>query len=70
MSARFMYFEAEEGGMNTFEFSTAEELSCLCGWGEESCKEDDESLLSWVENSEVGEVFEHRLGYAVKLKDA
>lgn len=69
MYTRFMYFEVMEGGMDAFEFSRAEELSRLPGWQIEQCKAEDDALVTWVANAEVGECFEHRLGYAVRLKD-
>lgn len=67
---RFVYFEAQEGGMDYFHFSDASELKVLYAWMESPlCVKSDEKLVKWLETAEVGDMKDHRLGVAVRLKD-
>lgn len=70
---RFMYFESTEGGMDRYEI-TKEDLRTgllpIPYWMAPACKAQDCALLDWMQNAEIGEMHEHRLGVAVRLKDA
>ena len=67
---RFMYFENTEGGMNQVEVRDSENImECLYGWKRADCFEEDNALLGWMENAEVGDLHYHRLGTLVRLKD-
>lgn len=70
MVKRFLYCEETYGGMNSFEFSDVNELSCLYGWGTDFCKDYDTALILWIDSCEIGEYFNHRLGIVVRLKDS
>lgn len=64
----FTYFEEIEGGMTTtFNIQTANDLKFLQGWDPETT--DDRDLLLWMYEARVGEIFEHRLGYLVRVED-
>jgi hypothetical protein len=65
----FVYLENQEGGMSEVDFQTADELGFLYGWMNKRCRSEDERLVEWLEEAEVGEKFNHRLGTVVRLKD-
>ena len=67
---RFMYFETAEGGMETHGFYDTNSIPKVYGWMEEDCIDDDKGLVSFVESAEVGDIYSHRLGECVRLKDA
>lgn len=69
MTKQFIYFENQQGGMGTIMFSDPHDLKCLYGWMRTDCVEDDSALIAWTETAEVGEMFNHRLGYCVRLKE-
>lgn len=69
MSKLFMYFESEEGGMTNFEVKCIKDLRQLRGWWTNDCLEDDIKLIKWMDEADVGEYYEHRLGVIVRLKD-
>ena len=64
-----MYFESEEGGMSAFEVYGEVDLKGLYGWGREDCKDRDNRLLEWMDKADIGELYDHRLGCIVRLKD-
>lgn len=66
---RFVYFENTEGGMSVFDVATESDVRQLYGWMSEDCRKDDEALLLWMATAEVGDAYEHRLGWLVRLKD-
>ncbi len=69
----FLYCEALEGGMDSFEFSHNKKyykhsLECLSGWLSKDCLESDLALVDWMNKAQVGEYYEHRLGTVIRLK--
>jgi hypothetical protein len=67
---KFIYFEQTDGGMETTYVKTIGDLESIYGWMSKICKKDDEELLNWMMfESEVGEIFNHRIGYLVRLKN-
>ena len=66
---QFMYFENQEGGMGVFEIRSEQDLHSLYGWMRPDCKTEDTALLYWMERAFVGELYDHRLGCLVRLKD-
>jgi hypothetical protein len=72
MTKHFIYFEDCDGGMSIFTFNSdyvEESLKALYGWLHDDCKDDDIALLDWIETSEVGDYYSHRLGVCIRLKD-
>jgi hypothetical protein len=65
----FIYFESTEGGMEFFHVSKPDDLAQLRGWMDAMCHKEDTALVMWMERAEIGELFEHRLGIMVRLKD-
>jgi len=66
----FVYFEAQEGGMDTIEnIKTADDLRYLRGWMDKECIVDDEEMVKWMETALVGQLYNHRLGSLVRLLD-
>ena len=65
----FMYFENQEGGMDFFFVQEECELIVLNGWKDGYCYDMDKSLENWMEDAEVGDYAEHRLGVMVRVKD-
>jgi hypothetical protein len=70
---QFMYFENQEGGMNTFMVSSEQDLHRLYGWMKTDCTFDcsheDQEMVDWMRVAEIGDVRSHRLGYLVCIKD-
>lgn len=69
MPKQFAYFESTDGGMESFIASVIEDFEQLNGWQTDSCKEADDAMIEWVEKAQIGEMYEHRLGCIVRLKD-
>ena len=67
MTKLFFYFESQEGGMGVITFSDPTDLKSLYGWMRAGCVKKDEELLAWIGIAEVGEIFNHRLGYCVRM---
>ena len=67
----FMYFENQEGGMDYFKVSNSMDLARLSGWMKERFQNntEDVALVDWMEDAEVGDYAEHRLGVMVRVKD-
>ncbi|MBV6514303.1 MAG: hypothetical protein FMNOHCHN_03909 [Ignavibacteriaceae bacterium] len=66
----FMYFQDCEGGMQAFDVFHETDLESLNGWMSDAfCKADDFLLLEWMKTAEIGEIYGHRLGIIVRLKD-
>lgn len=67
----FIYFEVEDGGINKFDVFDQTDLEHLYGWmkPQYGSNIDDTLLLNWMESAEIGEYFDHRLGYLVRMKD-
>lgn len=67
----FVYFEVEDGGVHKFDVFNPTDLEHLYCWmkPQYGSNVDDTLLLNWMESAEVGEYFDHRLGYLVRLKD-
>lgn len=70
---QFMYFENQEGGMDTFMVSSEQDLHRLYGWMKTDCTFDcsheDQEMVDWMRVAEIGDVHSHRLGYLVCIKD-
>lgn len=68
---RFLYARSDEGGMEDFTVTNANELSegYLVGWMKGAQKKADTELVAWMAEADVGDLFYHRLGIAVRLKD-
>jgi hypothetical protein len=66
---QFMYFENQEGGMDFFFVRKESDLDVLHGWKDVYCYEEDSALEDWMEDAEVGDYSEHRLGVMVRVKD-
>lgn len=66
---QFMYFESTEGGMETSVFRGQNDLPYLYGWMSDHCQDADTAMVTWMETAEIGDVFDHRLGYLVRIKD-
>lgn len=69
MAKQFAYFESTDGGMEFFIANAIEDFEQLCGWQTDSCKVADDAMTEWVEKAQIGEMYEHRLGCIVRLKD-
>jgi len=65
----FIYFESQEGGMDYFTIEKSKDLKRLYGWMNNGCEAGDSILSHWMESAEIGEIYEHRLGVLVRLKD-
>ena len=67
---KFMYFQSTEGGMDAYEIDTAEDFGVgnLYGWMKEQNGADDTAMTVWMTTAEIGEFYEHRLGYLVRIK--
>lgn len=67
---QFVYFENQEGGMETHtEIHDSQDMEFLRGWGDIDCEREDLALCGWMHRAEVGEMHEHRLGVCVRLRD-
>lgn len=66
---KFEYFESQEGGMDHFTVTTSLDLRRLYGWMNDDCETSDLLLLRWMDSTDVGEMYEHRLGIMVRIKD-
>ena len=69
MTKQFVYFESTDDGMDFFKAKSVEDFKSLDGWQSDSCKEADNAMIEWLENAQIGEMYEHRLGCVVRLKD-
>ena len=69
MMKTFVYCRITDGGMEAHFVHSANELQHLYGWMSADCKSDDEELVAGMEKAEVGDLVNHRLGLAVRLKD-
>lgn len=67
---KFLYFESTEGGMEVYSVHSPEEFPRLYGWMTPSCACEDEGMLRWMDTAEIGDVYHHRLGCLVRIKDA
>ena len=65
---RFVYYQETDGGLERLVFEGCLSFD-LHGWMNKSCEEKDLALLEWALTAEVGEEFEHRMGYCVRLKN-
>ena len=66
----FMYFENQEGGMGAFFVEDAIDLyPVIKGWMSGIHVQGDKMLRAWMEDAEVGDYAEHRLGVMVRVKD-
>lgn len=70
---QFMYFENQDGGMDTFMVSSEQDFHHLYRWmktaGTFDCSQDDQEMVDWMKVADIGEVHFHRLGCLVRLKD-
>lgn len=66
-----MYFEDCESGMQAFDVFHETDLEFLTGWMSDSYFNiaDDFGLLDWMKGAEIGDIYGHRLGIIVRLKD-
>ena len=75
ITKRFVYCEITDGGMEEviYQFNSNDSVDFreLNGWMSEGCKVNDEKLLKWANESEVGDFYRHRLGncYRVNVKN-
>lgn len=65
----FMYFEHQKGGMSAFSAKDKKDFTNLYDWMSAFSRTDDTAMLDWMETAEIGDVFVHRIGYLVRLKD-
>lgn len=65
---QFIYIEIQEGGADD-QYFTEKGLPDLYGWMNESVKSEDIQLVDFIKSAEIGEVFYHRLGWCIRLKD-
>lgn len=70
MAKQFAYFESTDGGMEYFVAETVEDFKQLYGWQTADCKVADDAMIEWAEKAQIGEMYQHRLGCIVRLKDA
>ena len=66
---KFIYFEDTEGGIDLHIINSPSQLQVLRGWMSPETEEDDTNLAEFVGIAEVGEVYMHRLGYLVRVKE-
>lgn len=66
---QFVYCESTEGGMDTYYFTRVEDIPRVYGWMSTDVLDEDEALVDFVRTADIGDVFEHRLGVCVRLKD-
>lgn len=66
---QFIYCESTEGGMDSFIFSNPNQLSHLFAWMNPDCATNDEKLVAWLESSDIGDYYFHRLGIVIRLKN-
>lgn len=66
---QFLYCEIQEGGMDYFVVSAADELRHLRSWMKEGCAVEDKLLALWMVGADIGEFYNHRLGVCIRLKD-
>ena len=66
----FLYVEQTDGGMDVHVITSIRQLKTLYHWMDDDCWMDDAALLDWFITAEVGDVHHHRLGIAVRVKDA
>lgn len=64
-----MYFESTDGGMDTTESKGWKNPFNPHRWMQAGCRVEDEALLEWMGVAEVGQLFNHRMGCCVRLKD-
>lgn len=64
----FLYFESQEGGMETRTIHNLSELQYLYGWMRADCVVEDKALLEWARSADIGEARAHRLGVLVRVK--
>lgn len=69
MSKIFLYCEATDGGMIDFIVQSPKDLRGVFGWMDENVRDDDEALVAWMEQAEVGQYYDHRAGIMVRLRD-
>ncbi len=66
----FVYFEVEEGGMEVHEdIRVSSDMSFLHGWMNKRCKDEDIALIESLLTLKVGEMFDHRLGNLIRLRN-
>lgn len=71
---RFIFCEAQEGGMDHYvvEIPEGEEFTYewpICGWMSGTCEYEDNRLALFAKTATVGDFHEHRMGVAVRLRD-
>lgn len=69
MAKQFAYFEITDGGMEQFIASDIEDFKQVYGWQTDLCKEADDAMIEWVKKAQIGEMYDHRNGCVVRLKD-
>lgn len=69
MKKRFKFFQCSEGGMDVFDIYTKEDLEAIAYWMDKTCIKQDNRLIKYMENMEVGDFVKHRMGILVRLKN-
>lgn len=65
----FLFIESTEGGAFPFYINSIEEFSRLRGWMNQCCRLEDKRLIKWAKGARIGEIFCHRMGMAVRVRD-
>jgi len=66
----FLYVEQTDGGMDVHVVTYMHQLATLHGWMSTSSWMEDVTLVDWCMTAEIGDVHHHRLGIAIRVKDA
>ncbi len=66
----FVYFEEQEGGMKVHEdIRVNSDMNFLYGWMDNVCQDEDIALRKSLSTLSVGEMFEHKLGNLIRLRN-
>jgi len=64
----FIFFEATEGGMDITEnISSSKNLFFISSWMNGKYKKGDKKMIIWMDTALVGQKYNHRMGYLVRL---
>lgn len=66
----YLFIEQTEGGMEVHVITSMYQLIMINGWMSAATWMEDATLVDWFMTAEVGDVHHHRLGIAVRVKDA
>ena len=65
----FRFFEAQEGGMDSYKITYLSDLEQIPYWMASTTKQQDQKLLDWMLVAEMGECYDHRMGTCVRVKE-